>query len=145
MKHEINKYNLADEISVSSAGLFALEGSEVSEQVKLLLEEKKIFLTENKRALQISYEIADQADMIFVMTRSHLRQLLFKYPHLKSKTYLLKEFASLPGEAGDYDIDDPYGQSLEIYQNVLEEIHKSIKKIMQVLKEDGYNENCNRQ
>lgn len=127
------KTGLPFEVTARSAGLFALPGEKASAPVQQLLSLEGIGIS-NHRSTVVDSGNTEEADLILVMTAEHRRQLLLHYPHLSTKTFLLKEFAD---ELSDnVDIEDPIGGGIEKYKLVLEDIRQAVKKILKKFKED---------
>ena len=82
-------------------------------------------------------ELVSEASLILVMSRQHREQLLQRFPAAAAKTFLLKEFA---GIAGNPDVADPYGGTIEEYRQIYEELRAGIKKIVQILERSKDNE-----
>jgi len=131
-RHEAVKNIFPFSVDVSSAGLAAFAGEEATEHVRQLLGSEGIDIR-GHRALKVNSDLVDESDLILTMTRSHYSQLVACFPNAAPKTYLLKEFAG-ENDSGS-EIEDPIGSGLEKYQQVLEEIRVSIKKIILKLKE----------
>lgn len=123
---------LAYVVIAASAGLAAFDGAEASPQARRLLGAEGIPDLEKHRARALNREIADDADIILVMTAEHLHSLLSHFPHLQNKAFTLKGFAGLDQE--NPDIADPAGGDLKKYRLALEEIRLSVKKVMARLK-----------
>ncbi len=137
-KAELAKNRLPFAVSASSAGLSAFPGEQASEAAQQLLENEGLDLS-NHYAANIDADLISDADLIFVMTGDHRRQLLSRFPDAGGKTHLLKSFA---GEIqSGCDIEDPFGSGLEKYQLVLEEIKAGIKKVILTIKEGAKDEN----
>ena len=130
--HDPARKELAFQVTAASAGLAAFDGAEASPQVRRLLGAEGITDLEKHSARALNREIADDADIILVMTAEHLRRLLSRFPHLKNKAFTLKDFAG--SDQKNPDIADPAGQDLKIYRLTLEEIRLSVKKVMARLK-----------
>jgi protein-tyrosine-phosphatase len=56
--------------------------------------------------------------MIYAMTQSHRELLLMEYPDMENRVELL--------DPDDYDIPDPYGQSLSVYRMTAESIREAL-------------------
>ncbi len=126
------KAELPFKVTASSAGLFALPGEKASGPVQQLLSLEGIDISSHRSAVVDPFNTED-ADLILVMTAEHRRQLLFQYPHLSGKVFLLKEFAD--DLSGNIDIEDPIGCSVEKYRIVLEDIRETVKKVLNKFKE----------
>lgn len=103
---------------IQSAGLFASPGVTASIGTKTVLSEKGIEL--NHFSMQLTEEMAEQADVILTMTDSHKQMIDIHFPHLKEKTYTLK------GEEGD--VTDPFGGPINIYRQTYDELLFYIEK-----------------
>lgn len=131
--HDRAARDLPFTVVASSAGLSAAAGQKASPEARQLLGAGGISDLESHQARPVSRDNADDADIILVMTREHRRRLLALFPDLDHKAFVLKEFASCGTE--EPDIEDPVGQGLEKYRQVLEEIRACIKKVTFKLKE----------
>jgi len=95
----LERFNLADEVQVMSAGLAALPGEPASSGACYALGREGIDLS-NHRAKQLTKKMVEDADLILTMTASQKRHLLEMFPMSAGKVFVLKEFA----ERG-YDLD----------------------------------------
>ena len=79
------------------------------------------------------------------MTKNHRRQILARFPEAEAKTYVLKELAyanrnndKLGQEKGeveknpsiDVDVNDPFGQSVEVYRKTAKEIEDALVALL---------------
>lgn len=127
------------EVEVASAGLHAREDDGAAENTQAVLRELGVEAREH-RAQLFRPELVEKYDLILVMTKVHRAQLLTLVPQAEGKVFLLKELAAKKGrfrqdlaeaEEKDYDILDPFGQSLEIYRKSREEIRAAVESIVQ--------------
>lgn len=116
-------------LETDSAGLAAAYGERASEHARRVMHRAGIDLGTHLSALLDEERVAN-ASLILVMSRQHRNQLLRLFPAAADKTFLLKEFA---GIAGNPDVADPYGGSLEDYRQTYEELYASIKEIIKKL------------
>jgi len=123
-------------LEVASAGLAAVDGEKASEHARAVMREAGIDLEMHASAL-LDEELVSEASLILVMSRQHREQLLQRFPAAAAKTFLLKEFA---GIAGNPDVADPYGGTIEEYRQIYEELRAGIKKIVQILERSKDNE-----
>lgn len=118
-------------IVIVSAGIAAWPGSGASSQSIEVMETKGIDLTEH-RAQFLTLELANEADLILTMTRSHKQHIVQMAPNLLDRTYTLKEYVLLrTGEPGDVhsrelDIQDPFGCDMTIYSECAGELETNI-------------------
>ncbi len=120
------------DIKVKSAGIFAFDGQEASENAIEVLKSEGIDLS-NHRANIIYRDLLEEADLILTMGISHKRALLSKFDFVKGKIYTLKEYAY--GE--EEDIDDPFGGDLQVYNKTKEEIKEALKEVIKRLTVDN--------
>lgn len=125
------------ELEVVSAGLAAADGERASAHARTVMREAGIDLDFHVSAY-LSGEHVAGASLILVMSRQHRAQLLHRFPGAAAKTFLLKELA---GMAGNPDVADPYGGSLEDYRRTYEELRAGIAKIAEILERGGESEN----
>lgn len=123
-------------LEVASAGLAAVDGEKASEHARAVMREAGIDLEMHASAL-LDEELVGEASLILVMSRQHREQLLQRFPAAAAKTFLLKEFA---GIAGNPDVADPYGGTIEEYRQIYEELRAGIKNIVQILERSKDNE-----
>ena len=74
-----------------------------------------------------------KADLIFVMTRQHLRQVLERVPEVEKRVYLLKEFVDRSSCQDGMDVPDPMGQSRQAYKDCLRLIKEAMHKIVDLI------------
>lgn len=120
------------DINVYSRGLSAVDGSKASIEAIKIMKEYGIDLS-NHRAKSVTREDVEKADLILTMTNEHKVILLNIYENTKNKIYTLKEFAY--GDK-DLNIEDPFGQSQEVYRNNADEIKGAIEKVLDKLKSE---------
>ena len=102
------------EIEVSSAGLFANPGAEMSANAKDVLRRTFKLTDFTHKARPLTKEDFDEADLVIGMTENHSRAVESLYG--KNEKIL-----SMPLPVGD-----PYGGDLTIYQRSAEMIEKGI-------------------
>ena len=111
-------------IEVESAGVFAMDGSDVSKNAVSALKMLNIDIS-NHKSKSVTKEIVDQADLILTMSSSHRDTLAINYPHIKNKVFMLNEYAFNV----DRDIQDPFGRDLYNYELAREDILKALRNI----------------
>jgi len=130
-KDMIKNIDSLKDITVSSAGIYAVQGDKASEQAIIAMKKQGIDM-KNHSSSQLTREMVDKADLILTMTMNHKQTILNVVPQAKDKIYTLKEFA-YENETGALDISDPYGGSIERYEQCLSEIKAAFVKIMEKL------------
>ncbi|CQR46155.1 Low molecular weight protein-tyrosine-phosphatase YwlE [Paraliobacillus sp. PM-2] len=93
-------------VNVKSAGMFANEGSPVSEGTQTAL--SSVGVTHQHQSQPITADLLDWADLILTMTMSHKETLLTTYSQVYDKTYTLKEYVLLDGEFTWEKLKDAY-------------------------------------
>ena len=103
--------DLGIEVVTLSTGLFCVPGAKVSDEA-----------VEAVREL-VGEDIVKAADYVLAMTEDHKKILLRQFPFDSKKIMTLAEFA---GEVGD--VDDPFGQSQEVYTKTAEQIVRYVQQ-----------------
>lgn len=119
-------------MQVSSAGTMAIAGAPMSEYAEEALETLGIHVGRHK-ARQLTNEMAQEADLILAMEAQHLDEMDALCPDAEGKAHTLKGYAAgIDGFPGDdeYDIQDPFRQSLDVYVETAEEIMAALKKVI---------------
>jgi len=124
-------------IESRSAGISAIPGQPASPNAQAVMQEINIDIT-NHRSTPLSKELIDEADAIFVMTRSHLEAISMLFPKAIEKTYLLRDFVpkSFLEKRAELtrDISDPIGGSLEIYRQTRDQILEAMPGVYRFVK-----------
>ncbi|OYU20403.1 MAG: phosphotyrosine protein phosphatase [Rhodobacteraceae bacterium PARR1] len=102
-------------LSVTSAGLGALEGAEADPDAARAAAELGISL-DNHRARQWTADIGAAQDLILVMEPEQRSSIAKAHPELSGKTFLLSQWS------GGNAINDPYKRSVEMHRAVAKEI-----------------------
>ncbi|MFC7685829.1 low molecular weight protein arginine phosphatase [Ureibacillus sp. GCM10028918] len=121
-----------DGVQVKSAGIYALEGGEISENAKAIIEQEQIpyfHITS-----QVKQEDIEWADIILTMTLAHKNMILLSYPNAQGKTFTLKEYV-VPFSSKD--VSDPFGGDLTTYKHTYLELNRLIDEL--VMKISGGN------
>ncbi|RMH58947.1 MAG: low molecular weight protein arginine phosphatase [Candidatus Hydrogenedentota bacterium] len=109
-------------VSVSSGGIAAVSGSELSSAAKALLEKKG--LQGPKASRMVTEEMIASADRIVCMTKGHRDRLAAFYPQARERIVTLGEWAGEP----EKEISDPFGGGEEEYERVMRELESLIRK-----------------
>ncbi|WP_342473106.1 low molecular weight protein arginine phosphatase [Metasolibacillus sp. FSL H7-0170] len=132
MAEAIFKAKRLPNIEVRSAGIYALEGGEMSENAQRVLNSENIPHEHISR--QVTVEDIEWADLILTMTTVHKELLVRSYEVAMQKTYTLKEYVT-PYTAPD--VSDPYGGDLHTYKQTFFELRHLIEELVQ--KQGGAN------
>ncbi|RLT43222.1 MAG: hypothetical protein DWI57_04645 [Chloroflexi bacterium] len=120
LRQRIAAHGLAEQITVSSAGLLARDGEAVDPVVLELLASRGLPLTE-EYSRQLTFADIRQADLILVATEQHRLSLFHRSAENLYKVVLLSELIG-----GHTDLADPIGLPLSFYQRTLAEIERSV-------------------
>lgn len=115
-----------------SAGTMACEGASIAENSQEALY-RRGFSVPRHKARQLTPDLADEADLILTMDEQHIEEVMAICPESAHKVHTLKGYAAhvdgFPGD-GEYDIEDPFRQPLEVYVEVLDEIKAAILQLL---------------
>lgn len=95
--------DLADQVKISSAGVFAETGLPASATMLLRAGEHGLDLSTHRSAPVTESALA-QADLILVMEEAHRKAIFYRASYLLYKVYRLAELAGI-----HEDLEDPYG------------------------------------
>lgn len=110
MRQRVHELGLDDEISVVSAGVWALEGKPASAHAILTLADRGIDIRQHI-AHTLDIQDLERASIVLVMEEQHRRSIFYLAPAALRKVFLLTEMV------GQHeDVADPYGGSLVEYQ-----------------------------
>jgi protein-tyrosine-phosphatase len=104
-------------VTVSSAGVGALDGSPASEGAYLVALEAGLDLSAH-RAERLRPELVREANLILTMSPSHVRRAAELGG--SGKVMLLGEYAT--GGAGGEEIPDPFGGDVQAYRETLDNL-----------------------
>lgn len=111
-------------LEIMSAGIFAIQGDKASSNAILALDEIDVDISGHK-SQTVSSELLNQADLILVMSKSHVQNLMLRYPSIKDKVYLLNEYAFNENR----NIEDPFGGEISTYISARDEIINALNNI----------------
>jgi protein-tyrosine-phosphatase len=123
----VTRRGLAD-IVISSAGTGAWDGAPASEGAYLVGLEKGLDLSAH-RARLLTPEVADSADLILTMSRSHRQRALAVAP--EEKVHVLGEYAGLSGEAAE--VPDPFGGDIADYRDTFHRLETMLDAVVERL------------
>jgi protein-tyrosine-phosphatase len=122
----------------ASAGTMALEDARISSNALEALSRFGIDFSRH-RSRQLTPEMAEEADLILTMEAHHLDEIAAICPNAFEKAHTLKGYVEgiegFPGDR-DYDIEDPFRRSLEVYTEAAGEIKGCIEKLLKQLEKE---------
>lgn len=116
------------QIEVYSAGIYAQDGEKASLEAKEVMKKYGVDL-EKHRATSLKKSCILKADIILCATLAHKQIIIQMFPELKDKVYTIKEYAYGIGSYSK-DIQDPWGQNINSYENCAKEITDAIKEVV---------------
>ncbi len=119
--------------TVSSAGTHAMNGLPPSEAAVQALAGLGIDCSGHQSRL-LTREMLDNADLVAVMTRGHLDEILSQWPDVSGKVALITSFGV--DQTAD-DIPDPIGQSVAVYRGVRDQLDTAISDMILHLMDQG--------
>lgn len=99
---------LAEQVQVTSAGIFAVAGAPADPTVAAVLQERGISIAHH-RAHDVTIADLTQADLVLVMEEAQRQSLFYRAPHLLYKVVLLSELVGR-----HIDLPDPLGAPLPV-------------------------------
>ena len=126
LRQMLDQHGLGDTITVQSGGIapYARDGALVSLDARLVLRDEGIHISPDSVStdLKRNRHLIDEADLILAMTWQQVEMLRAQFVEAENKdTQTLRAFAGLAG-----DIDDPAGQSEEIFALRRDEIKECL-------------------
>jgi len=118
---------------VLSAGLGAANDQPPTPHAVAAMRELGIDIS-GHRSRMLTADLAEEADYIFGMTRSHVDTIALLYPQAAEKTFLLREFDEAL-EPFEKDIGDPIGSSYEVYVNCRDQIKQGIASLWKFMEQ----------
>lgn len=124
MAEAILKNKNLENVNVRSAGIYAVEGGQMSQNSSAILNQENIQHQHMSR--QINSEDVAWADLILTMTAAHKGMVIRTFEEAYEKTYTLKEYAT-PYSA--QDVFDPFGGDITLYKQTFEELNRVIDEL----------------
>lgn len=126
-QHEFEKID--NQVEFFSRGLAVFAPSPPSKNALLIMQQYELDISYHQ-ATQIQEEDIQVADLVLTMTREHKQYLTYHYPQWEYKVFTLKEYV----EQEELDILDPFGGSLQTYQECAKDLQKQIILLSQKIK-----------
>jgi protein-tyrosine phosphatase len=128
MAEAILRYKTNNIHQVESAGIYALTGQSISENADHVL--KKHNISHDHTSKLLTQELIEQSDLILTMTSSHKNAAISMYSY-PDKIFTISEYV---GE-DIFDIIDPYGGDVDIYEGTFEQLSVLIDRLIKVISE----------
>jgi protein-tyrosine phosphatase len=123
---EIIGRTLIEESEFDSAGIFASEGSDISNNAKTILLENG-YNPNDFSSKRVTKELFRDINLVLTMTFEQKEILKSFFLEEKDKIYTIKEYNGDRGEISG--IIDPFGGNIQIYRRVYKEIENEIIKL----------------
>ncbi len=124
--------NLAGKIKCRSAGTFACEGAEATDEAKQVMEEYGLNLDKH-RARQFSGELAEKYDLLLAMGPIVFEQMEALAPEHTHKMHTMVGYAEgLDGERTEehFTILDPFDQDIDEYRACAKQLSETVEKML---------------
>ena len=109
------------EFRVRSAGTWAVDSAPASSHAVQVMAERGVDISDH-RTHDLAPEDVEAADLILTMTTGHAQAISQSWPAQRRKVHLLSEMVGRR-----YDVEDPYGDSIEVYRACADEIEALIE------------------
>lgn len=111
-------------MEVKSAGVSVYDGDKASKNSILAMKNIGIDIS-NHKSRQIHRGLVIEADLILTMSKGHRDIIVSNFPESKDKIFTLIEYVY----GHSKDVGDPFGGSLNIYEQTRDEIYEAVEKI----------------
>lgn len=124
-----------DEVKVTSAGLYASNGETASPQAVQVMGKRGISLASH-RSRRLTPKMINEAALILGMTDEHKQAVMMLDAAASDKVFSLGEYVSKPGENTWRQVPDPFGQSVDVYQQTAKALEIMLAQVVKKLKEE---------
>lgn len=132
---------LHGDVKVKSAGTFACEGADPTEEAVRTMEEQGLEIAKHS-AEQFTPEIAEWADIILAMGKEQIEHMEVLAPESTEKMHTVLGYAQgVHGEPVDnsYDIMDPFDEGMDEYRECGQQLGDAIRLLVARLEEESKN------
>lgn len=133
-----NSAALSGQVQVRSAGIMASVGAPAAAHAQQVVQNRGLSLAAHKAA-QLTDELVNWADLILVMSTSAYLQVTRAFPGATKKLHTLLGYGikadGLP-EGADYDVPDPYGAAMDVYERTASILMQGIAGVVHRLEEE---------
>jgi protein-tyrosine phosphatase len=112
---------------IGSAGIYVHKDDNINDFSKNELLKRGIDFSE-RRAVQVTKSLIEDADLVFTMTSNQRRLLVENFPCSADKIHLLGDFTGF-----DEDVVDPYGSNENIYKKCADHIESMLKVLKKMV------------
>ncbi len=122
IRHRLEQEGLAERISVHSCGTWTEDGLPPTDHAVQVMAERGIDI-EAVESEEVTSEAVADADLILVMTDSHLIGVIADFPGAIGKARLMSTLAG-----ATFDIADPVGGGIEDYRATADELERLLEE-----------------
>ncbi len=110
LKSMVAQHGAADQWDIHSAGTWTEPGRPATALAQAVMRQRQLDLSAH-RSQPLDAQQLEAANIVLVMTHHHQEAIQAEFPAVSHKVYLLSQLIDC-----EYDINDPYGGSLEDYE-----------------------------
>lgn len=114
-------------LQVESAGLHAVAGAPAAMEARRVVAEDGLSL-ERHRSRPVEEDLVRSADLVLAMTRSQLAELQRRFPEIRGRVGLWRQWAA-GRTLEDPDVPDPFGGTLEEYRTIARQLREEADAI----------------
>jgi protein-tyrosine-phosphatase len=122
LRHEVARRGEAQTWKISSAGTWAEADLPATQFAHAVMARRGIQLV-GHRSQPLIVEALREADIVLAMTRNHKEAIQAEFPRMADKVFLLSQLVDQV-----FDIEDPYGGSLEDYELCASDIESLLER-----------------
>ncbi len=126
LRKRLDERNLSDSVEVLSAGTFALDGKDASEEAVVAVEKFGTSL-QGFKSHTLTDEIMDSVHLVLVMEHAHLDLIEEHYPHSADKVRILGQYLY---PTGPEEIPDPVGGPQDLFDEIAALIEECIYNLL---------------
>ncbi len=127
LRHLLDERGI-DNIEVSSAGTFAVNGIPAAENGIIVCRDWGIDISKHS-SRKLTPGMLETNDLILAMSPDHLKAIRSLLP-VDDKMYLIKNFPEKTNSMNMEAVDDPIGGSLEVYSRTFLELDEILRKAL---------------
>lgn len=121
---------------VTSAGLSAMAGQPITPHVLTVLNEVGCSCAmTGHRARCVTQTLVDSATMIVAMTQAHRSTLISRFPTVRDRVYLMRQFD--PRGSAEEDVGDPFCGSVEDYRQCCRVLQRAMPGLVSFIEENS--------
>lgn len=121
-----------NQVKVISAGLYASNGEKASPQAVEVMGKRGLSLASHQ-SRRLNPRMINEAFLILGMTEEHKQAVMMLDAAASDKAFSLGEYASVPGEKTRRQVPDPYGQSVEVYEQTAQAMEAMLAQVVKKL------------